>query len=482
MEQEGFSPVEKGLVEVPMKLHGGQRTARHLGDQPDPLPRPPPAGVPGPNASEPCDDVGPRLGCENGFEGRRTRLPFFLVSLAVTALSSGHLERLFLKGNSVKKWFKSLLILGLCLAGASLLRFTVFKPQPVPVTVYRVGTGRVEDTVVNSRAGTIKSRLRAKMSPGIAGLVTGIPAKKGSRVNRNDVLLQLDDSEHRAQVQLARSTLEAARSAAQQAKLEAEHAQREWKRTQALAQSQIVSENLIDQAQTLALATEAASATAQAKIQESEAALEAAQAILAKTTMKAPFDGVVLDVTTEVGEWISPSPPGVFIPPVVDLIDPAALYVSAPIDEADVARIRLGSPVRITFDAFRGKSFAGTLTYVSSFVETRQEQNRTLEVEAAYTDNPLPASLLAGLSADLEVILDARDAVLRIPTYALMEGSRVMVIQDNHLVKRPVTTGLHNWKYTEITSGLAAGERVVVSLDRPEVTPGARVVITGEAE
>ena len=382
----------------------------------------------------------------------------------------------------MKKWLKPLLILGLCAVGVAVLRLTVFKPKPVPVTIYRVGKGRVEDTVVNSRAGTIKSRLRAGMSPGIAGLVREIPAKKGSRVKQGDVLLQLDDSEYRAQVELTQSTLEAARSAAQQAQLEAEQAQREWKRTQSLAQSQVVSENLIDQDHTRALATEAASATAQARIHETQASLDAARAILAKTTMKAPFDGVVLDVSTEVGEWISPSPPGVFIPPVVDLIDPASLYLSAPIDEADVARIKVGLPVRITLDAFRGKTFAGTLTYVSSYVETREEQNRTLEIEAEFTDKPLPTNLLPGLSADLEVILDARDDVLRIPTYALMEGSRVMVIKDGELVEKPVVTGLHNWKYTEITSGLAEDERVVVSLDRPEVKPGARVVVTGEAE
>ena len=382
----------------------------------------------------------------------------------------------------MKKWSKSLLIVGLCIVAVTVLRLTVFRSKPVPVTVYEVGRGRVEDTVVNSRAGTIKSRRRAGMSPGIAGLVTEIPVKKGSRVTRNEVLLRLDDNEYRAQVELARSTLEAARSASQQAKLEAEQAQREWKRIQSLAQNEVVSETLIDQDRTRALATEAASAAAQAKIDEAQASLEAAEAILAKTAMKAPFDGVVLDVTTEVGEWISPSPPGVFIPPVVDLIDPGALYLSAPIDEADVARIKTGLPVRITLDAFRGKSFGGTLTYVSSYVETRQEQNRTLEVEAVFSDNPLPANLLPGLSADLEVILEAHDNVLRIPTYALMEGSRVMVIQDGRLVAKPVTAGLHNWKYTEITAGLAQGEKVVVSLDRPEVKPGARAAVTGEAE
>jgi HlyD family secretion protein len=162
------------------------------------------------------------------------------------------------------------------------------------------------------------------------------------------------------------------------------------------------------------------------------------------------------------------------------LIDPEALYFSAPIDEADVARLRVGLPVRITLDAFRGRSFQGKLTYISSFVETRQEQNRTLRVEAELEDAPLPPNLLPGLSADIEVILDARQSVLRIPTYALLENSRVLAVQQGRLVERTVTTGLHNWSYTEITAGLSAGESVVVSLDRPEVKAGAHVIITGE--
>jgi HlyD family secretion protein len=344
-----------------------------------------------------------------------------------------------------------------------------------------VGLGRVEDTVVNSRAGTIRSRRRAEMSPGIPGLVITIAVKKGSRVRQGEVLLRLDDREHRAQADLARNAGVAAQAAAQQARLEADRAQREWQRTQALGQNQVVSASLIDLDRTRASIAEAASAGAQARIREAEASLAVAEAILAKTTIQAPFDGVILNVRAEIGEWISPSPPGVFIPPVIDLIDPEALYLSAPIDEADVARIKVGLPVRITLDAFRGQSFAGALTYVSSHVESRQEQNRTLEVEAVFSATSLPGNLLPGLSADLEVILEARDNVLRLPTYALLEGSRVMVIKDGRLAERPVTAGLHNWKHTEITAGLAPGEKVVVSLDRPDIVPGAHVVVTGES-
>ncbi len=362
------------------------------------------------------------------------------------------------------------------------LRLTALRPKRVPVTVQRVETGRVEDSVVNSRAGTVQSRLRSEMSPGIAGLVVAIPARKGAHVKKGDVLLRLDDTEQQARVQLALRSLDAARALAEQARLEAENAERQWKRAQDLARNQVVSETAFDADRTRAQTTQAAVTAANAHIQEAQASLEAAKSILDKTVITAPFDGVVLDVTTEVGEWISPSPPGVPIPPVLDLIDPQALYVSAPIDEADVARIRVGLPVRLTLDAFRGRSFKGKLTYVSSFVETRQEQNRTLRVEAVFEETQLPENLLPGLSADIEVILDARENVLRIPTYALLENNRVLVVASDRLVERKVTTGLHNWSFTQITSGLAPGERVVVSLDRPEVKPGARVTVTQEAE
>lgn len=381
-----------------------------------------------------------------------------------------------------KRWLKTLGLIAVLVAGVWLLRVTVFRPVAIPVTVHPVEVGRVENTVVNSRAGTVQSRRRAGMSPGLAGLVSEKAVEKGSQVKRGDVLLRLDDSEHRAQVQLSQRSLEASKAVAEQARLDAELAEQVWNRTQNLVRDNVVSATTQDMDRNRALGTAAAAQAAQARIRQAEASLDLARATLAKTVMTAPFDGVVLDITAEVGEWISPSPPGVFIPPVVDLIDAQALYVSAPIDEADVARIAVGLPVRMTLDAFRGQSFAGTVTYVSSFVETRQEQNRTLRVEAEFKDSPLPPNLLPGLSADVEVLLEARDKVLRIPTYALLEGNRVLVVEGDRLIEKKVATGLHNWNFTEITSGLAAGEKVVVSLDRPEVKSGARVVITGEVD
>jgi HlyD family secretion protein len=377
----------------------------------------------------------------------------------------------------LNRWIRRLLIVAAIVVVILVLRWTVFRPAPIPVTVCRTSYGRVEDTVVNSRAGIVESRQRSQMSPGTSGLVTEIPVEKGQRVSEGDLLLRLDDREYRAQVRLSRRSLDAARAAADRACLAAEQAARDLRRAESLAADGLVSSQGLEEAQTLAATTNADCVAAKEMVREADAALAAADAILAKTVMTAPFDGVVLDISTEVGEWISPSPPGVFIPPVIDLIDPDDLYVSAPIDEADVARVRTGLPVRITLDAFRGQSFPGHLTYAASYVETKQEQNRTLTVEAVFDLEELPENLLPGLSADIEVILDAREDVLRIPSYALLEGGRVLIVNDGKLEEVDVKTGLRNWESTEITEGLSEEDPVVVSLDRPEVKAGVRAEI-----
>ena len=385
-------------------------------------------------------------------------------------------------GVVVKRWIVRLIVLIAVVAVIVILSRPLLYPSPVPVTVYRVDSGRVEDTVVNSRAGTVESRRRSEMSPGIAGLVEEIPVKKGQAVKQGDVLLRLNDSEYQAQVRLSARSLDAAKAAAERACLSAEQAARELRRAESLAQKGLVSDQGLEEAQTSAASTQAECSAAREQVKQTDASLAVARAVLAKTVMIAPFDGVVLDITTEVGEWISPTPPGVFIPPVVDLIDPIDLYVRAPLDEADVARVRLDLPVRITLDAFRGRSFPGVLTYAASYVETQQEQNRTLTVEAVFDLDDLPDNLLPGLSADIKVILEARDDVIRIPTYALLEGGEVLVVRDGVLEAVSVQTGLRNWEWTEIVSGLSEGDPVVVSLDRQEVKAGVRAEIDEEIE
>ena len=195
----------------------------------------------------------------------------------------------------------------------------------------------------------------------------------------------------------------------------------------------------------------------------------------------APFDGTVAKIVGEVGEYSTPSPPGVPTPPAIDLIDESCLYVDAPMDEVDAPKIHAGQPVRITLDALPGKSFPGKVRRVAPYVTAVEKQARTVEIEVVFDDPKAPGRLLVGYSADVEVILEARRDVLRVPTSALLQGGRVLVLDGERLVERSVKTGVANWEHTEITSGLAAGDKVVTSLDRAGVKAGAAAVVEAPA-
>jgi len=369
------------------------------------------------------------------------------------------------------------------LVGAALLaRWTVLRPAAVPVTVFRAVPGRVEETVTNSKAGTVKSRRRATLSTEVGGRVRELPARKGARVRRGDVLLKIAADDTRAQVLVQESAVTAAKAARVEACRAAEQLDRDLARNRQLAKDRIVSAELLDQLQSRRDSAAAACEAAAARVAQAEAAREVARVNLEKTVLRAPFDGIVAEVTTEVGEWITPSPPGLPFPPVIVLIEDAAIYVSAPMDEVDVTKVRVGQAARVTIDAYPGRPFPGNVTRVAPYVLDVQQQNRTFEIEAELNDAAFARKLPPGTSADVEVILAAKDGVLRIPSYALLEGGRVLVVEKHRLVTRAVKTGLKNWQFVEVADGLAAGDLVTVSLDRAEVKEGARVRIEAETK
>jgi HlyD family secretion protein len=206
------------------------------------------------------------------------------------------------------------------------------------------------------------------------------------------------------------------------------------------------------------------------------AEVTAVQADLSRTYLRAPFAGVVANISGELGEMTIPSPPGIPTPPAVDLIDDSCLYVTAPIDEVDAPAIRLAMPARISVDAFPDRRFKGHVRRVAPYVVDVEKQARTVDVEVEFSDPKETQALLVGYSADVEIVLDTRADALRVPTAAIQEGNRVLVFvpATGVVEQRTITTGLANWQHTEVTSGLQPGERVVLSLERAGVKAGVK--------
>jgi HlyD family secretion protein len=350
------------------------------------------------------------------------------------------------------------------------------RPQPVAVTLGRVDTGRVERTVANTRAATVTACRRAKLAPPTGGQIAKLNVREGDRVKAGQVLLELWNQDLLAREHLARDQLLAAQAHAQEVCLSADLAERDAQRAQQLKDKGFISMERVDRAVSEAKARRAGCSAARADIEQSQSRIAAARADLSRTFLRAPFDGVVAEVSGELGEFSTPSPPGIPTPPAIDLIDDSCLYVTAPIDEVDAPAIRLKMPARITVDAFSQRKFPAHVRRIAPYALDREKQARTVDVEVEFNNPKETEALLVGYSADVEIILEARDGVLRIPTPALQEGNRVLVHReaDGRLEERRIDTGLSNWEHTEVRSGLAAGERIVVSLEKPGVKPGVK--------
>ena len=351
------------------------------------------------------------------------------------------------------------------------------RPKPVSVQLVKVERGLVEATVSNTRAGTVKACRRAKLAPPVGGQIDRLLVKKGERVKANQVLLELWNDDLQAQARLAEQQLKTTTTHVEEACTVAGLSASEAARSRKLRERGFISAEALERAESEAKAKQASCNAARSEIAQSRSRIDVAQASLRRMVLRAPFDGIVADISGELGEYTTPSPPGIPTPPAIDLIDDRCMFVSAPIDEVDAANIKAGQPSRITLDAIKDKPFAGKVKRVAPYVLELEKQARTVEVEVEFIESPAADHLLIGYSADVEIVHESREKVLRIPTQAILEGKQVLLYRaDGVLEQRAVTTGLANWNQTEIVSGLNEGDQIVLSLDKAGVKAGAHVL------
>lgn len=382
-----------------------------------------------------------------------------------------------------------LLLVALIGGGWAALHLFVLRPEPVPVTVHYVGRGVVERLVANTKAGSVRSRRNAELSPETAGRVVEIVHREGDAVKEGEPLLRLDDRAARTLQRLAKKELVAAQAKRdeaeamlQEAEVALKDAVREYQRLEALHEKGAVSEAEFDRARTAKEAAEKALERARKGLTAAERQIEVqrerirqAEDQLEYHELHAPFDGVVAKRYVELGEWAVPGKP------VLRLLDPDDLYIFAELDEVDIGEVTVGKTVRVRLDPYRDRVFGGRITRVAPFVSETLQENRTIEIEVELSGGVNGTPLRPGISADVEVILESTPSDrLRVPTLALLEGDRVLVVKEGVAVSRRIETGLRNWDYTEVKAGLSEGDPVIVSLDREEVKDGARIVVEEE--
>ncbi|MCK4722060.1 MAG: efflux RND transporter periplasmic adaptor subunit, partial [Dehalococcoidia bacterium] len=203
------------------------------------------------------------------------------------------------------------------------------------------------------------------------------------------------------------------------------------------------------------------------QLQAAELALKNAKEDLMKTEILAPFDGIVVDVGVKQNDQLSSFDYASVT--AVHLVDISTVKMEGVVDEIDIYQVKLGQEAVITVDALPDVEVKGKVTFISPF---GTEETGVVEFAVTISLEPAEVELRGGLTATADIIVEKHENVLLIPNRAvkgLVGDYWVEVVIDEateEVEKRQVVLGAQDAKFTEVISGLEAGEKVMVEATR----------------
>ncbi|HEX9727739.1 MAG TPA: efflux RND transporter periplasmic adaptor subunit [Gemmatimonadales bacterium] len=342
-------------------------------------------------------------------------------------------------------------------------------------------------TATVTASGRIQPQTQVDVSADITGRIIAVMVQEGDWVRRGDLLLRIDPSTYEAGVARSEALVASAEASAIQSEANKDQAERALRRARELraADSTLVSDQELEQAETSYRIAEAVSVSSQRQVDQSRAGLREATDQLAKTVLRSPMDGQVTRVAVEEGEVAVPGTFSRETGLLMTVSDLSVIQVAVQVDETDVVRLHTGDSTEVTIDAFPDTTFTGRVTKISQSavrLASSTGSDRAVDYDVEITlDNP-PPDVRPDLSATAKIVTATRDSALSIPIIALTVrehtpistetapadtagGERdtegVFVVENGIAQFRPVKVGIAGTEHFEVISGLAVGDSIV---------------------
>ena len=372
----------------------------------------------------------------------------------------------------LSKWGKWILIAILVMAGFYWLRI-----RPIPVKGYQVAQGEIVAEVMGT--GTLEAKVQTIVSTKIPGRILEMRVDQGDQVRAGQPLLQLDDSEFRQQVEIARSALDAAKATVERMQADAvrsqailEQSRIEYRRRESLFASKSIAANEIDKRKEELKVAEADLEKTKAAVVESRKNLVVAQntvdyqlARLGDTLIAAPFDGLIIRRDRDPGDVVVPGT-SIFL-----LISTQSLWVRTWVDETEMQRVTEGQAARVVFRAEPETSYIGKVVRLG-----RETDRETREFLVDVEIERLPRNWSVGQRADVFIETAHKVGVTIVPSQLILRNQGeigVIANREGRAVWQPVKTGLRGHAQVEIVAGLSPGD-IVVYNQGPDLVPEGR--------
>lgn len=326
-----------------------------------------------------------------------------------------------------------------------------------PVKVFKVKKARISEKLFYT--GLIEAWSKINITPDVGGKIAKIYVEEGDRVQKDQLLAELDTRAIRLQLEQAKAGLAVAEA-------NQKDALRNLERMQRLKSENAVSDQQYEQVK---LGYDAA----EAQLQQARAALNLANHNLDVSIMKAPFSGVIASRNAEVGDVINPLMGG-FSPSsgVLTLMDFSRVKIEIEVSPQDIGRIKKGLTALLRVDAFPDREFQGKVSVVNL---TADPMTRKFRVQIL-ADNP-GLELRPNTFGEVILEVNTHDEALIIPQKGVLENTYVFVArEDDTVVRKEITLGLQNTDMVEVISGIEVDDLVVVE-GNYGLENGAKIVI-----
>ncbi|PLP60437.1 efflux RND transporter periplasmic adaptor subunit [Mesorhizobium loti] len=368
---------------------------------------------------------------------------------------------------------------------------------PARIDYTTQAAARADLTVQVSATGTLQPLTQVDISSELSGIVRTVTVEENQQVNKGDVLAALDTTKLEVQIERAKASAKAAAAAVETAQVTLRESGQSLSRTSELTKRGMATQQALDTAQAARDRAKAALDSAEASLAIANADLKAQQTDLAKSTIYAPIDGIVLTRSVDPGQTVASS----LQAPVLFVIaaDLKKMEVQAAIDEADIGTVQPGQNARFTVDAFPERPFNAQIreiAYASVTTDGVVTYKARLEVDNG------ELLLRPGMTATVSVVTKQAKGALTVPSSAFRfrpssdarnpefsllsmftgrtgrvnqgprdrqqrrgpEGTRrLFILKDGQPRPVDVTVGSTNGDLTEVLSGLGEGDLVITA-------------------